>query len=179
MTTHIPWTVEDDKYIREWYGKIRPREMVSHLNRTRAGLYHRAEILGLTSTLMSGEFLRRQSLPRTAIPFKGFTNDLDKGYVAGIIDGEGSICKPPKIVVAVATTTKPLIDHVYNICGGSTSGPYLYRSGYGKENCKPQYKWSMTAMTDVYEFLKAMRPYLIIKYKEAEIGMKYLENRWK
>lgn len=173
------WVDGEDSYIRQTYGKLRPSVIATHLNCTRPALYHRVERLGLKTNMASGEYLRRQSLPRTAKPFSGISNDIEKGYVAGVIDGEGSVVKPPRVIIEVNSTTKPLVRRLQQICGGNITGPYLYRSGFAREKCQPQYKWTMSSMANVLDLLKTILPYLVIKKRDAERGIRYLEGRFK
>lgn len=89
------WLPEEDGILLELYGSIRSKELAKELGRTTGSVRHRAEELGLFSKRWSPEFRRRQSLPRTGREFTGLTDPTILGYVAGIIDGEGSILAPP------------------------------------------------------------------------------------
>lgn len=171
------WTGAEDDLLRTAYGQVRPMEIAKKLGRSRASVYHRAEHLGLFSAVGSPEFLRRQSLPRTARPFVGLPNPLDIGYVAGIIDGEGSVLGPPKITVQVSMTTPEVIHRLQDLCGGSVTGPYEQRSGT-TEVCKPQYHWTVSSADNAYRLLKALLPYLIVKKEKAEEVIRILEKKW-
>jgi len=177
MTSRQAWATDEDDLLRAMYGKIRPGEISRKIGRTRPSVHHRAERLGLKSVIGSPEFLRRQSLPRTARPFPGLSNALDIGYVAGIVDGEGSILGPPKFTIQVSMTTKEVIDHLYNLCGGSVTGPSEQRSGRS-EVCKPQYHWTISSAENVYQILKILLPYLIVKKDKAESVVSFLEREW-
>lgn len=171
------WTPTEDDFLRANYGKVRPSNIALSLSRSRNSVYHRAERLGLFADFGSGEFLRRQSLPRTAKAFVGFTNPVDMGYVAGIIDGEGSVVGPPKITLQVNMTTKEVIDRLAEVCGGSSTGPYENRSGRS-EVCLPQFHWTVSSAHSVYQILKVLYPYLIVKREKAQAVIEFLERRW-
>lgn len=171
------WTGAEDEVLRNTYGRVRPSEIGAKLARTRGSVYHRAERLGLFSQLGSPEFLRRQSLPRTARPFKGLTNPTEIGYVAGILDGEGSLIGPPRFAVQVSMTTREVIERLTELCGGSMTGPYEQRSGKS-EQCKPQYHWTISSSENAYRLLKALLPYLIVKKEKAEQVIGALEKKW-
>src|SRR2546427_68886 len=130
--------------------------------------------------LGSGEYLRRQGLPRSARPFTGLLDPAQRGYVAGIIDGEGSVGLPPKVFISVTTTTKALAVRLQMLAGGSVAGPYSYQKTkvFGSKRCriKPQYHWNYASRAHVYLLLKAIQPYLVVKAREARKGLKYLEN---
>jgi len=177
MTIRRAWATAEDELLRAMYGKIRPEEIARKIGRSRLSVYHRAEHLRLKSVRGSPEFLRRQSLPRTARPFPGLSNALDIGYVAGIIDGEGSIIGPPKFAIQVSMTTEEVIDHLHNLCGGSMTGPYEQRSGRS-EVCKPQYHWTISSAENVYQILRILLPYLIVKKQKAESVISFLERKW-
>lgn len=171
------WTTAEDEVLRATYGNVRPVEVARKLGRTRASVYHRADRLGLMSTVRSPEFLRRQSLPRTARPFAGLSGPLDIGYVAGIIDGEGSVIGPPNFAIRVSMTTQEVIHHLWKLCGGSVTGPYAQRSGRS-EVCKPQYHWTISSADNVHRLLKTLLPYLIVKREKAEEVIRVLEKKW-
>lgn len=171
------WTEAEDGFLRSAYGNLRPLEVAKRLGRTRLSVYHRAETLGLTAALGSPEYSRRQSLPRTAQPFTDLTNPVDIGYVAGIVDGEGSIVGPPKVTVQVSMTTREVIQRLHKLCGGSVSGPYENRSGRA-EICLPQYHWTVSSAYSVYRLLRVLLPGLIVKKEKAEIVIQFLERKW-
>lgn len=171
------WRKDEDDFLRAQYGRIRPSEIGKRIGRTRPSIYHRAEVLGLAASLRSPEFLRRQSLPRTALPFTGLNSELDVGYVAGIVDGEGSITKPPNVALQVSMTTREVTEHLQTLCGGSVTGPYLGRSGR-TEVCQPQYHWTVSSTEDVYRILKVLLPHLSVKRQKAEMVLQFLEERW-
>jgi hypothetical protein len=70
--------------------------------------------------------------------------DLEKGYVAGLIDGEGTVtllkdradAKFKYPVVEMTSTTYALVERMKEICGGTISNQKVY-----KENYKQSYKW--------------------------------------
>lgn len=175
------WSSAEDEILREKYGMVRPLVLAKELKRTRGSIWHRAKRIGLFAQLGSGEYVRRQALPRTAKPFTGLHDEGHRGYVAGIIDGEGSIERPPRVKLSVTTTTRRLAYRLQEIAGGSVSGPYLYHKTkiFGSRRCrvKPQYHWNYSSRAHVYLLLKAIHPYLVVKAREAERAVEYLESR--
>ncbi len=171
------WTTAEDDLLRVMYGTIRSKEAAMELGRSTGSVHHRAEHLGLTSPVRSPEFLRRQSLPRTARPFPGLSDPLSIGYVAGIIDGEGSILGLPKAAIQVSMTTPEVIGRLWELCGGNMTGPYVQRSGRA-EVCKPQYHWTISSSENAYRLLKILLPHLIVKREKAEEVIRSLEKKW-
>lgn len=177
ITPPRDWTATEDAFLRASYGNARSNQIALQLGRTRGSVLHRAERLRLTSALRSPEFQRRQSLPRTAPPFIGLSSPRDIGYVAGIIDGEGSIIGPPKFAVQVSMTNPEVIRHLAELCGGSVTGPYEHRSGKS-EVCKPQYHWTISSAENAYRLLKLLLPQLIVKKEKAVEMIHVLEEKW-
>jgi len=175
--TRRDWTEREDECLLANYGEIRPSEIAKKLGRTRASVYHRAEQLGLSSKAGSPELLRRRSLPRTARPFRGFSRPADIGYVAGILDGEGTVLGPPRVTIRVSMTSKEAIDRLHSLCGGTATGPYENRSGKSLV-CKPQYHWTVSSAENAFRILKDLLPYLVVKKEKAEEVLRFLEAKW-
>lgn len=176
------WTRREDLQLISKYGSVRPDRIARTLDRSRSSIYHRAEDLGLASRLGSSEFLRRQSLPRTGAPFSGFRKPVHLGYVAGIIDGEGSVARPPDLTISVSSTDKGLALKLRELAGGNVGGPYLYgrTKVFGTKVCtvKPQYHWTFDSKYQAYFLLKALLPHLVVKRAVAKRAIEYLENKY-
>ena len=177
------WTTSEDTFLNENYGNARPAVIAKALGRSKASIYHRSMHLHLSSVLGSPEFARRQSLPRTAQPFTGTTDPAVLGYVAGIIDGEGSITMPPKLALSVTTTTRTLAVRLQAMVGGSITGPYRYYKTkvFGTKRCivKPQYHWGIASRYHLYLLLSALLPYLVLKGGKAKKAISYLESKYR
>jgi len=93
------------------------------------------------------------------------------GYIAGIMDGEGSflIVNNGKTArVCVGNTCKPLIDRLCQLGGNITP----YNDGIHK----PAWDWHLCKVWDVYLFTKAILPYLIVKKVEAEMVLSHCKT---
>lgn len=107
----------------------------------------------------------------------------DLAYVAGIIDGEGTICihqdkaKSGKVYlqlrVDVTNTNEWLIQWLKFALGGHTD--VSRRAKIGK-NWKPSWRWSVSA-NQASAFLKLIYPYLRLKKPQAELAIKFQEGR--
>ena len=112
-------------------------------------------------------------------------------YIAGIIDGEGTvfICKTltdyqkengrlknPKYVagISVKMTNKKPIQFIYDV----TKLGVVYRIGarLGREQHKPFWEWK-AGKTDGVPFIKLIRKYLLVKDKQADLFVKFYENK--
>lgn len=96
---------------------------------------------------------------------------LSNEYLAGLIDGEGSIAiyltlrrKTPSLVTSVSfcNTYKPLIFYFKEKFGGTTS------VSFSSTSTKPCYKWQ--ARQDIIiPLLKRIFPFLVIKKGQAKL----------
>lgn len=94
-------------------------------------------------------------------------NELQRAYIAGIVDGEGSICmikRTPKRMhspeVHIWSTDKELIDYIQDV----TETGFVIRQKAKKEHHKESYAWCLydkKALT----FLEEIFPYLRINRK--------------
>jgi len=113
------------------------------------------------------------------------------GYLAGVIDGEGYIgiekTKPnknqrqinPRYMpnICVVNTNKKLIDFLQKKWGGSIQ--QRNRNGKWMKNYyKTCWRWRLN-QGRIVEFLTAIRPYMIVKIEQADLLLKYYQERMK
>jgi hypothetical protein len=91
--------------------------------------------------------------------------NISWGYLAGIVDGEGSIVYTGvhQPILTVANTNYELIKWLKRKLGGKTYFGKLQRSNY--QIC---YLWRLHKRSEVYIVLNRILPYLIIKREAAE-----------
>lgn len=113
--------------------------------------------------------------------------ELDTAYMAGIIDGEGSMGvyyvadhhydnrrgrRSYFNSLSVSNTDKRLIDHLKSIWGGSITT-------YANHGFK--YSWihriSWQSRSDLLNILNATLPYLVLKKEQAELMIQWCELR--
>ena len=94
--------------------------------------------------------------------------DYEKGYIAGIIDGEGSICltkhhanefRSPDI--SVTSTTYEILDYLKNKIGGIISSQKTK-----KETYKQSWVWHLKT-NSALELLEQIQDYLLVPQKKA------------
>lgn len=109
------------------------------------------------------------------------TTRTDLAYAAGILDGEGCIS-----IAYVRCSSKPDRYHVLNIHVSNTSPELLIwlRERFqgsvcrmsdnrkGKLGRRPIFQWQITAK-QAHEFLVAVRPYLLVKAKQADVAIAF------
>ena len=103
------------------------------------------------------------------------------GYLGGIIDGEGSIIIEKQAIrrrervhnyrlrVEVSGTDKRLMDWLEENFGGKA---YMYEA---KGNRRRSYSWRNRA-NDAYKLLKIVKPYLVFKTEQADLGIEFYEK---
>jgi hypothetical protein len=101
-------------------------------------------------------------------------------YMAGIIDGEGTICitktnggtrsiaKNFDVLVVVNMTRPTPLDFIAKRFGGTVT-----RRERGSKNYAAIFRWFACA-NRARKFLMAIRPFLHLKCKQADIALKYL-----
>lgn len=105
--------------------------------------------------------------------------EIEKAYIAGILDGEGSIMlttlhknQTPSPVVAIASTDKELLDWLKEKIGGS-----ICIKPPRKETHNVSWDWKI-AHNLALEFLKDILPYMRIqrKIRRAELLLSEYKN---
>lgn len=100
--------------------------------------------------------------------------ELEKAYIAGIVDGEGSIMlqkfhsnEYPSPCVSIASTTYELLDWIKTIIG---KGTIKQKKNYNSSKHKDCYSYILKH-NNAIQLIKEIYPYLIInsKRKRAEL----------
>jgi len=109
-------------------------------------------------------------------------DEATRGYLAGIIDGEGYICITRtkltskrsirhSLVLGVSMSDAYPIELFHNIFGGSIGSKKDSRSN----KWRLMYRWSVCANM-AKEILILIEPYLHIKKQQAKLGIEFYEN---
>jgi hypothetical protein len=108
-------------------------------------------------------------------------SESDKGYIAGFIDGEGSIIfyKDRKILnpaILVANTDKPVLDYLKSkLTIGSLA---ITRRTHKNPKWKDLYQLHIHGAKPVYDILIVIEPYLIIKKEKALTAIRILKEKY-
>lgn len=108
-------------------------------------------------------------------------------YAAGILDGEGSFgiitvkwhwggFRGPvrRAVIQCGMTTVEPLQLLQELFGGYLNGPYVHKGSLGK---KPCWKWSITTLGEAARAIRLLRPYLIVKRRNAALVLRYIHWR--
>ena len=111
-------------------------------------------------------------------------NDFDRGYIIGLIEGEGTITlqiQKKKAKHGISITINPAI-HISNTCKGllEEANKVLKSPIYPlqrKENQKPAYRLQVWSIEKVKSLLEEFLPRLICKRRQAELVIEFCNIR--
>lgn len=112
--------------------------------------------------------------PRPKFSYEIDLSPTEAAYLAGIIDGEGSISmdfRRNTYRLSIGNTDKALLNWIYDRLGGAI------RLKEKKEGRKPMYYWVCNQMYIVFSILSAVEPYLIVKKGKAKEAFDSLWQR--
>lgn len=121
---------------------------------------------------------RLNSHARTIEKYKRLTA-AQRGWIAGIIDGEGWVgfsklnngaYIQPRI--DVGSTTRRMQATLKKLLGG-----HIHRQSRAEKNQKDMYRWSVWSYERVQAVLEIVAPYLIVKRKQAQVVLSYCRRR--
>jgi hypothetical protein len=99
-------------------------------------------------------------------------------YLAGFVDGEGSICviseskaRPYVPKLAVTNTNVDVLEMFNDAFGHGKTRIRIWEKESRKENWKPCYIWSVTKRRAA-EVIKELYPFLRLKKKQADIALR-------
>ncbi len=108
--------------------------------------------------------------------------EIEKSYIAGLVDGEGTIgiypYKSPKNIyvyffrpmIAISMTSERPILWCYNTTGLGSNRNQL--SDYGQ---KKLYRWQVGGELECISLIEAIKPYLLVKDEQANLLLEFFE----
>jgi hypothetical protein len=165
--TKRPWTsAELDEALHRAEGGESIRDIAASSGRNRTNLSRQLRALGLER---NGSWSQTLHLPNDPAVL---------AYIAGIIDGEGSIMfvrrvKDPgggRCMVRVGMTYRPIIEWLAAFGGKFNFSPRR------AENRLDAYTWAVSRRRDVHHLLTSVLPYLIVKREKAEQAIAWCER---
>jgi hypothetical protein len=160
------WTESELQGIRDNYATMPTRKVRDTFcpDRTIGAVMRKAKLLGLRQLR---EFHDTRGQTESTEDMFQYCSDIDKAYIAGIFDGEGSIGFYAKATIVTITNCEPrLIDflvkkfgHIH-YCGQDRSPTY------GNYRC---FRWTINGHRRAQNFVRGILPYLIVKREQAEL----------
>jgi len=97
---------------------------------------------------------------------------LNLGYLAGIVDGEGSIrFRKGRPFIAIYNSDDSLFQWLLHQTGRApVVGDYRGRV--------PGWAWAISAARDLYALGKALEPHLVVKKSDLNIVLRFLEDKY-
>ena len=175
------YSKDEIRIIQEYYPNIRTSTLQKNYlpKRTIRGIRLKAFKLGVKKNPDMIDFGIDEN--ETII---GHLTEEEKGYIAGIIDGEGCIHAAKRkrkdgkhlliLQIRISNTSKPLIDWLINKLPRGVS--YNFKPSFTDKKSRRNrtvYHWSFAGTRKVKIFLKEIAPYLVIKKKQAIIASSY------
>lgn len=168
------WTTKEVELIKSYYSDTSKEEMVKLIPlRTWEQIKCKAWDLGL----------KMSSKLKAQIDVSCLTEG-EKGYIAGFVDGEGTIGMSKYVAVngkiglathlTIANTNREVLEWLKSKTRLKREFR-TYRSH--KINRKSVHAININRMGDVLAFLTAILPYLIVKKKQAELMVEYCRGR--
>jgi hypothetical protein len=166
----VKWTPEEDAIVKKFFtpfpsSEIREKLKKALPNRSWAAIRKRAFALGLTQTFKDTPELKM--------------TDFEKGFVVGMIEGEGSIILYasrgkiyPRIVIY--NSNLELLRRIQAIIGG-----HISKNRKATERKVSCYALWIHQITQIKKILEELTPYLITKKRRAELLLKYINQRIK
>jgi hypothetical protein len=169
-----PWTNNEIETLKTLFPSNLPLEEIQkHFpKRSINAIKHKASALGLKRPPLIGE---------NRVPTKEYLEltDIDKGYLAGFLDGEGSIGFTYRKdrhgytpTVIFSNSDKSVLEWIRNRIGG-----ILTRESRRNPHHKDGYKLYFRSRADILPLLRTLLPHLKVKKKQAELMIQFCESR--
>lgn len=169
------WSAKEEKQLAEAYGKIKTSILASELGRTKMAIYSKAVKCGLTK-----KRIRPNSISTLS--------QIQRAYLAGIIDGEGAIfiakgkrSKNNKgehrfvLVPSVSITNTDLkaLKHFQDVIGSGG----IYKNRARTPFSKPLYQLMIRNLKSVLNLLTQINRFSVIKTKQIDLAIKFCRSR--
>jgi len=162
------WTEEEIYILKKYYGRIPKKELIKKLKfRTWSAIQHKTHRLGMKITNIY-QFTHSVKPPEN--PVKKLS-ETEKAYIAGLIDGEGSILVTKRIrpAITVTNTNKDIIFWLGEKLGGDE---HISSRSKGRKR-KTVWRWGTTKILHIKDILENILPYLRIKKRHAELLLQF------
>ena len=147
------WMPHEIFYLKTNYGILSAFEIADNLDKSVHSIYGKARQEGISSSRWE------------KIHSYNHLSDSQKGWIAGILDGEGWIGtdkRSKRITIQVNNTDTKMLNQLHSLCGGNR---YKGKAAHG--NYRQQHIWVLSRRNNVVTLLNSVFPYLITKRDTA------------
>jgi len=172
------WSSDEDEYLKKNYSNTPNQIMADYLGRTVPSISVRASFLGLRGKTHYHRVNAWHYLQDN--PFEKLS-DCEKGYVAGMLDGEGSIVitkrknerqhRNPEIYIQIVNTNQ---DVIFWLKQKLLGGRFQTTRQNSAKGYLPLYKWVLCGFIPCYCLLQVLSPLLIIKKMKTQEILTYV-----
>ena len=165
------WSDDEIKYLKEHYANTPNQIIANKLGRTLPSIQVKANHLGFKNKNHYHRISTWHYLEDN--PFEKLL-DWEKGYIAGMLDGEGSILiikrknerqhRNPEIYIQIVNTNQDVIFWIEQKLGGTSQ---VTRQN-SQKGYLPLYSWHLSGFIPCYCLLQVLSPFLIIKKPKAQ-----------
>lgn len=176
MVARNRWTEGESRILRKVYPMASKEDVMKTFpNRSWKGIKHKARRLGISRCTYAVN-------ANSSRLIRGEVSEFEKGYLLGLIEGEGSIYVAktrsrgylyfqPKLTIA--NTKLNVIQKAQEIMGGNI---YEERR-WGRR--RDIWILQITTTLDVFNVLKALQPYFEGKQEQCDLMIKFCETKMK
>lgn len=107
-------------------------------------------------------------------------SDAEKGYLAGIIDGEGTLRVMRSLqlwyapFIQITNTNQALMDWLQQLLGEKGIGHTYHEKRSKQPNHKPKHVYNIAAVQGVKQILDQIAPLLVIKKEQAKLLLEFI-----
>ena len=105
--------------------------------------------------------------------------DIEKAYLAGIIDGEGTITltrkhknQTPSPQISVSNTNLELLEYVQRVTGCG----HIRAKSRSKPHHRQSWHWQTHTVSHNLRILEEIRPFLLVKKQQADLILKHYKE---
>jgi len=172
------WTQQECEVLREsWANNSRPKLLALLPLKDWSSIRHKAFELGLAKKAFA-KYWRTYDKVQSIV-----LSDAEKGYLAGIIDGEGTlrVMRALKLwyapFIQITNTNKAIMDWLQKLLGEKGIG-HTYHEKYSKKpNHRPKHVYNIASVQGVKQILDQIAHLLVIKKEQAKLLLEFIEMK--
>lgn len=173
----IPKPIDETLFRRLYLTeKLSLEEIKKRLKRSSWSIYYWMRRYGIEARRWTKSY---KSLEQTKL-IQGKATDVEKAYITGIIDGEGSIHLQQSNgtsfnpILSISNTNKQLLEKIKAIIGGKIN-PSKNELRHPRQ--KPAFVLIISNFRNVLETVRRLEPFLFVKKPQANLIIEFCESR--